>query len=204
MGRIAAVACVMFLCCRSGAAQAAPVTRAYADDHGWVHIIVAAGHEQIIKPERWQAGGGFESVQTAFDGKTVGWLADEMLTPDEGATNYAYPVALDLDIWRDGRVIRKFPTPGFPIDQWRFLKDGREVAFHVAPPHGIEYYNCFLFDVTSGKRLAHWSLDRKDYVVPDWAKPLLADDPLPGPDEIDVWLANLPRQTARPSTRPRQ
>jgi hypothetical protein len=92
-------------------------------------------------------------------------------------------------------VIRRFRTPGLPIDNWIFLKDGNEVAFHVAPTHGQEFYDCTLLDVNTGKKLADWSLDRKDYVVPDWAKPLLVDDPLPGPDEIHNWIPDGPTPT---------
>ena len=127
-------------------------------------------------------------MQVAPDGKTVGWLADQILTPLEGAANYSYPVALELDVWRDGQVIRKFSPDAYVIRNWVFLKDGNEVAFHAAPPHGQEFFDCTLFDVGTGKRLAQWRLDRKDYVIPDWAKKLLADDPLPDSDELSNWF----------------
>jgi hypothetical protein len=71
------------------------------------------------------------------------------------------------------------------IQNWIFLKDGAEVAFHTAPLHGQEYYNCTLFDVATGRQLAKWAVDRRDYVVPDWAKPLLVNDDLPTPEEFD-------------------
>ncbi|HTV14249.1 MAG TPA: hypothetical protein VME68_06015 [Acidobacteriaceae bacterium] len=159
--------------------------KAYADKKGAVHIIGVDGREQTIDPKKWQAGAGYESVIVAPDGKTVGWLADRLLSPLEGSTNYSYPVALELDVWRDGRVIRKFSPSAYVIQNWIFLKDGEEVAFHTAPPHGQEFFNCTLFDVGTGKQLAQWELDRKDYVVPDWAKGLLVDADLPTPDEFE-------------------
>ena len=147
-----------------------------------MHILTADGREHVITPREWQDGGAFRDVDVAADGRTVGWIADQMLSPLEGGTNYAYPVGADVEVWRDGKVIRKF-SPGV-IQNWIFLKNGEEVAIHTDPPHGQQSYDCTRFDVHTGKKLSHWSLDRKDYVVPEWAKPLLVNDPLPDPDEI--------------------
>jgi hypothetical protein len=121
-----------------------------------------------------------------------------MFAPFEAGTNYAYAIPLELDIWREGRVIRRFAL-GQGIQSWIFLKGGDEVAIHTAPPHGQEFFDCTLFNVKTGKETAHWSLDRKDYVVPVWAKPLLEDDLLPGPDEISNWFPDDPA-TEKPST----
>lgn len=164
------------------------VTKANVDGKGWVHLVTADGRDHTIRPQKWQAGGGFEDIRIASDGATVGWLADAMLAPFEGNTNYSYAVALELDVWREGHVVRRFKPPSFAIRHWMFLKGGNEVAFHVAPAHGQEFYECTLFDVTAGTELARWELDRRDYVVPEWAKPLLVDHPLPGPDEISNWF----------------
>ncbi len=179
--------------CASALAETCPaVTKAYVDPSGAVHIATADGREQTIKPRKWQSGAGFDDLKIASDGKTVGWLADQMLSPMQGATNYSYPVALELDIWRDGHVIQRFSPPALIIQNWTFLENGNQVAFHIAPPHGQEFYDCTLLDVNTGKRLAHWALDRRNYVVPAWAKPVLEDDPLPGPDEISNWLPAAP------------
>ncbi len=168
------------------AAGSPQVTRAYVDDKGAVHIVMADGDEHTIKPFKWQNGGSFTDVDVAGDGRTVGWVANQMLEPLEAGTNYALEAGLDVEVWRDGKVIRKF-APGV-IRDWTFLRGGQEVAIHTAPLHGQEFYDCTRFDVGTGKELEHWSLDRRDYVVPDWAKPLLANDPLPGPDEISNWI----------------
>jgi hypothetical protein len=195
MRKLIAILCLASTCSLVFAAHGPAVTKAYVDDKGRVHIVTADGREHAIRPEKWQSGGGFEGIQIAPDGQTVGWLADQMLTPLEGATSYPYAVSLELDVWRAGRVIRRFSPPALTIQNWIFLKDGNEVAFHVAPTHGQEFYDCTLLDVNTGKEIAHWSLDRKDYVVPDWAKPLLVDDPLPGPDEIHYWIPDSPTPT---------
>jgi hypothetical protein len=179
------------------------IKKAYVDHSGKVQIATTDGREQTIRPRKWQSGAGFEEIKVAPDGRTVGWLADRMLSPLEGATNYPYTVATELEIWRDGRVIRRFGASELVIQNWIFLKDGEQVAFHIAPPHGQEFYDCTLIEVNTGKKLAHWALDRRDYVVPDWAKPLLEDDPLPGPDEISNWFPESPAP-AKNTLQPKQ
>jgi hypothetical protein len=161
-------------CCFAYQAHRSAVRRAYVDSKGWVQIVTADNRTQTIRPEKWQAGGGFEDVDLATDGRTVGWLADQMLTPLEGGTNYLYAVAVRLQIWRDGRVIRNFPAPALVIHDWVFLNNGSTVAFHVAPPRGKDALGCFLYDVNTGKELARWSLDSKDPVAPDWVRKLFA------------------------------
>ena len=197
MRKLFCIFCVVLPCSLALAATGPAVTKAYADTKGWVHIITADGLEHTIRPRKWQAGGGFDDIVVAQDGRTVGWLANQMLTPLEAGSNYSYSVAFELDVWRDGRVIQKFSPPALTIQNWIFLKGGNEIAFHVGPLHGQEFYDCTLFDINSGKELAHWALDRKDYTVPDWAKQLLVDDPPPGPDEISNWFPDAPTSTKR-------
>jgi len=198
--KMIAALCLGASCSMAMALPGPAVTKAYADSKGLVHIVTDNGRDHTIRPKKWQAGGGFGTIVIAPDGKTVGWLTEAMLTPFQGNTRYSYAVALELDIWRPGRVIRRFPTPALTIQNRISLKDGNEVAFHIVPPHGQEFYNCILFDVSTGKELAHWGLDRKDYVVPDWAKPLLGDS-LPGPSEIHYWF---PDEPASEATQPKQ
>jgi hypothetical protein len=175
------------------AAAGPAVTTATIDEKGAVHIVMADGREHILKPLEWQNGGGFADAEVAGDGRTVGWVANQMLEPLQAGTNYAFETGAEVDVWRDGQVIRKF-SPGL-IREWMFLKNGHEVAIHTAPLRGQEFYDCLRFDVRTGKELEHWSLDRRDYVVPDWAKPLLVNDALPGPDEISNWIpeAQVPK-----------
>jgi hypothetical protein len=163
-----------------------------------VHIVTGDDRDHTIKPKKWQDGGGFTALAVAPDGGTVGWLANQMLTPLEGETSYSYPVALELDIWRDGHVMRRFSTPALTIRNWMYLKDGDEVAFHSVPPHGQEFFDCTLFDVNGGKELAHWILDRKDYVAPNWVKGLLVDDPLPAQNTFPTGFQIEPALSQKP------
>ena len=172
------------------AASGPAVTKAYIDGKGSIHIITSDGHDQTIRPAKWQNGGGFEDIDVAPDGRTVGWVVNQMLNPFEGGTNYAYEVGANLSVWRDGKVLRKF-EPGL-IRDWVFLKKGAEVAIHTGPTHGQQFYDCMRYDVATGKELEHWNLDRRDYVVPEWAKPLLVNDPPPGPEDISDWFPDHP------------
>jgi hypothetical protein len=194
MRKLLAIFCLALSCSLAFAANGPAVTKAFTDGKGVLHILSADGRDHRIKPKKWQAGGGFEQLKVAPNGKTVGWLVEQMFAPFEAGTNYAYTISLELDIWRAGHVIRKFGSAQ-GIQDWIFLKGGDEVAFHTAPPHGQEFFDCTLLDVITGKEIARWSLDRRDYVVPDWAKPLLVDDPLPGPDEIHYWIPDSPTST---------
>ena len=181
-------------CAALSAAKKDAVKRAFADGKGVVHIVTADGVDHVFHPKKWQDARGAGSVMVAEDGKTVGWLAKEALSPRESGASYSYAGALELDVWRGGRILRRF-GPGQDIRDWIFLEGGNEVAFRLAPLHGDREFYCTRFDVGTGKELAHWSLDRKDYVVPDWAKPLLKDDPPPGPDDIANWFPDAPTRT---------
>ena len=173
------------------------VTKAFIDSNGSIHIVTEDSREQTITPEKWQNGGGFSDVIVASDAKTVGWVANQMLTPLQGGTNYEYAIGVEVEVWRSGKVIQKISTDAYAIRDWIFLKDGEEVAIHTAPPHGQEFFDCTRFDTRTGKKLTHWSLDRRDYVVPEWAKQLLVNDLLPGPDEISDWFP----QNTKPKTK---
>jgi hypothetical protein len=168
------VFCLVSACSVASAGTGPIVEKAFVDSNGRVHIHTTDGRDHIVRPEKWQAGGGFEVVKVAADGRTAGWLADQMLTPSQGGTSYSYPVALRLEIWRDGRIIRSIPAPAFAIHHWTFLKDGAEVAIHIAPPHGLDLRDSMIFDVDSGKELARWSSEERHSPVPDWVGQLFA------------------------------
>jgi hypothetical protein len=180
MRKLFAVLSLISACCLELAAIGPAVTKAELDARGRLHIVTADGRDHTIMPKRWQSGGGFGGVKISPDGRSAGWLVQQMLTPSQGGTNYSYAVALELDIWRDGRVIRRFSQEQ-GIKDWIFVNNGNEVAFRTGPLHGQDFFDCALFDVNSGKELARWSLDRKDSIVPAWAKQVLANDPPPAP-----------------------
>ena len=195
MRKLFALLCLASACMP---ASAQTVTKAYADSKGSIHVITADGRDHTMRPKRWQAGGGFEAIKIAPDRRTVGWLADQLLDPLEASSSDSYPVAQELTIWRDGRVLRRFPAPALIIWDWIFLDGSKEAAFHFAPPRGQDFdYNCARFDIGTGKQIAQWKLDRRDYVIPDWAKPLLADDPLPDPEELSKRFPDTPAPTEK-------
>jgi hypothetical protein len=177
MQELLAIFCLSLLACPlSFAANGPAVTNAYADVKGWLHVISADGRDHLIGPKKWQSGGGYGVVKISPDGESVGWLAKQMLTSLQAGANYSYPVALELVIWKQGHVIRRFSSEQ-AIQNWIFLKGGDEVAFSRAPLHGPGVY-CTLFEVESRKELAHWTLDPDDHAIPDWAKQLLDGSPI--------------------------
>ncbi|MDE3187722.1 MAG: hypothetical protein KGM96_09395 [Acidobacteriota bacterium] len=185
----------LVLCCTIAFAAAQTiVTKAFTDSKGQLHIVTSDWQDHLIRPEEWQAGGGFDSIDIAPDRRTVGWLVLQQLSPLEGGTNYSYSVAADLDVWRDGQVIRRIPSPFGGIKDWVFWKGGSEIALYGAPTHGPDFFFSQLIDVRTGKELAHWSIDRRDYVVPAWAKALLENETLPSPDDLTPWFPENERK----------
>lgn len=122
-----------------------------------MHILTADGRDHMILPKKWQAGGGFDGIEIAPDRGTVGWLVYKKLTPLEAGENDSHLVALELDIWRGGRIIRRFHSDQ-DIRFWIFLKNGSQVSFRKATLHGNMSSDCTLLDVRTGKQLATCSL----------------------------------------------
>jgi hypothetical protein len=152
-----AIFCLASACSLAFAANSPAVSKAYTDDRGTLHILTADGRDHTIEPKKWQAGGGFSGIQIGPDRGTVGWLVNRKLTPLEAGGSDPYTVAVELDIWRDGRIIRRFHSDQ-DIRYWTFLKNGSQVSFRKAPLHGDMSSYCTLFDVSTGKQLATCSL----------------------------------------------
>ena len=182
MQKLPVAACLIVGGLFAHAANPGEITKAFVDGTGALHVVAANGEDHKIQPQKWQAGGGFEQVAIGPDHQTVAWLETQMLSPLEGGTNYAYAVALELEVWRDGRIVRKFPAPAFTIQEWTFVKGSSEVAFHVRPPHCKDDDDCYLFDISTGKRIAHWSRDQKASSMPAWASSLLRSELAPAPN----------------------
>ncbi|HKF48031.1 MAG TPA: hypothetical protein VKB38_11790 [Terracidiphilus sp.] len=157
-------------------AKDAPVARAYQGDDNLVHIVTVDGRDRAIQAEKGQAG--IENVRVAGDSRTVGWLVDV-----PSSCCMSYPIPVELVLWRSGRVIRKFWKTQ-AIFGWAFLRGGEEVAYHTAPLHGSEIYQCYREDVGTERLLDQWSLASKT-PPPDWVKPLDAQVPIPDHDNPD-------------------
>ncbi len=135
----------------------------FVDKNGRVHIRTRDGGEQVVPGEPHQRG--IESVQTAPDGQTVGWLVDYS-DPDNSS-----PDAGKLVIFRGGRIVRRFDSDQV-FGSWTFYAQEAQVAYHVGPIHGEESSHCELRDVKTGRLLAQWNGDLDDTKRPQWAKGL--------------------------------
>lgn len=161
-----------FAAALAGAQSAGIESATAAGTH--VHIISKGGQEWTVPSEQGQEG--VENVQVADDGSTVGWLVDKF---DSCCVSYAIPA--ELVVWRDGTVIRRFDHLGQAVFGWTFLRSGAELAFHQAPLHGDEIYDCTRVDVRTGKVLEEWWMG-KTKSAPAWVKLLDQQYPMPDPD----------------------
>ena len=152
-------------------AQVAPptVTSATAvSSTGAVQISYSDGKEVSAPKLKDQVSFGRPLV--ARDKRTVGWLA--MFS----ACCTSYPIPLTLVLYRDGKIIASI-SPGRSIFHWVFLSQGNRIACSTDILHGgtdlsVDYW---LYEVSSGKLLASWSL-REAKEQPEWVGLLLSDD----------------------------
>jgi hypothetical protein len=97
-----------------------------------------------------------------------GWTLDGPI-PDHPGEKFPRT----LVIARNGRVIRRFPGEGF-IWRWKFLADGRQVAYESGPMHFV--LACVLADIETGKELSRYDcFPELPSDAPDWVKTLEAN-----------------------------
>ncbi len=140
-----------------------------------MHIVTADDQDETVPPEKGQDG--IENVRVAEDGHTAGWLVNLWASC---CVSYSIPVRMVL--WRDGGVIRRIDSHQ-AIFGWTFLRGGKEVAFHTAPLHGSEVYDCSRVDVQTGRELGEWSMTQKT-PAPDWVYLLDKQFAMPDPDDL--------------------
>lgn len=131
---------------------------------GRTHVVDTHHKDHIVVAEKNQIG--IDSIQTAEDGKTVGWL---VLYKDSGGSS---PVRGTLVVWRGGKVVRRFQT-----DQtfWSWAFDdahAKRVAYHVGAMHGEPTARCELHDVKNGRLVLSWQGDLQDAKRPPWTEGL--------------------------------
>jgi hypothetical protein len=136
---------------------------ASAGPDGAAQITLADGKKLTIPKERAQVG--ISELQTAPDGRAVGWLVDY----DDGGSR---PFPGMLVVWRAGKIIRRFPAAQ-SFYSWTFYAGDKQVAYHVGPLHGEEKSHCELHDVDTGRLIAAWDgdLESPDH-QPAWTKGL--------------------------------
>ena len=102
-------------------------------------------------------------VNVADDGHTRGWL---ILSSNPAGTS---PIATQLRISRDGRVVRTFTTEQV-FWSWGFEPGSKRVAFHTGPTHGEPASHCELHDIATGKLIDSWDGDLQSAARPKWSK----------------------------------
>ena len=139
------------------------LSRVYADRKNQAHVVYTNGKDAVVAAERGQIG--IDSIQTAGDGQTAGWLV-LYADPDGGS-----PVAGSLVLWRAGKIIRHFHSDQ-TFWSWTFYAHVEQVAYHVGPTHGETVSHCELHDIQSGHLVASWDGDLDDPKRPPWTKGL--------------------------------
>ena len=134
---------------------AEPVIEIYktisVDDHHQLHIVTADGH--IITPRMGKDQIGFQSPALSPDKRTAGWLA---LYSVPGVTS-ALP--LDLVIYKNGETLHRFKGNHLPIWNWKFLDDGRQVAYGRDTLHFSDGGHYELRNVESGRLVSSYNGD---------------------------------------------
>ena len=130
------------------------------DAQGQLHIATADRRD--VTPARAVDQVGFDKPAISADGTTVGWLA---LYPN---CCTSYPIPLALVIYRDGKVRHTFGER-FPVWNWRFEANGKQVAFAQETVHGHLGVHFELRDVDTGQLIAaHDGDPRPD--APQWLR----------------------------------
>jgi hypothetical protein len=132
---------------RSSAQAPLAVSKAYLDS-GSVHILYTDGEQ--IQPIAEKEQASCESLKVAEDNQTVGWLVD---FENPGTS---YPVPLDLVVFRNKKAIQRFGGDLAPIEDWRFVERGKQVAFVTNALHGGGRAHYELHDAGKGTLLAKW------------------------------------------------
>jgi hypothetical protein len=131
-------------------ASPAEVGKAFAGKDARVHIVRSDGAgELVVPPEPGQDS--VQQIKVAVDRRTVGWLVS---TYASCCVSYAIPV--DLVIWRDGHIVRRFHSAQF-IAEWNFARGAREVTFSTEVLHGDADATCYRKDIATGKQLESWA-----------------------------------------------
>lgn len=132
-------------------------------DHNDLRVLFGNGKDLQLSREKNQVGYSLPAV--AKDGRAAGWLAK---TP---FCCTSYPIALQLQIYRPGKPLRRFSGDGRAIFHWRFVRDGKYVAFYQDFLHGTSMPHYELRDVDTGKLRGKWNGELTAR-APKWAREL--------------------------------
>lgn len=136
---------------------------ATVDSRGQLHILLDSGKE--IQPPKTRTQVAFDSARIAADHRTVGWLVMYEKSP----SNQTYPLALELTLYRNRRVLHTFAA-GQTFWDWQFWDRDKRVAYCTGPVHGGAA-ECVLRDVETGRVVERWRV-KEESEPPDWARAL--------------------------------
>lgn len=162
MGCVAVVAGVV-LAMRGPAAAGAAVSylAASVDAKQRLHVTTA-DHRELMPPlEGRQVG--FDRPAISKDHRSVGWLA---MFP--GCCT-AYPLPVELDVFKGGRIVRRFKGDGRAIFRWAFEDGDTRVALYQDFPHGQGGGHFELRDLATGKLVARYDKP-PSLAAPQWVR----------------------------------
>jgi hypothetical protein len=128
-----------------------------------LHLVQASGGEFTLPQEKGAVGVSYAML--APDNRAVGWLVNSQFCCT------SYPLAFTLVVYRPGEPLRRFSGDHRSIFGWRFLENGRQVAFYQSYPHGDLRKHYELRDVEIGRLLERWDEDSTDK-MPAWVRAL--------------------------------
>jgi hypothetical protein len=147
--------------------------------HGNIRLVYADGRRDQITTQGTAVGNeGFvgdkenglfatPDPQLSPDGQTVGWTRGEHKPCVGWSIGGTMFVNTKLVLFRHGKVLRIFQSPGTFITGWRFWNNGKYVAMGSRWHHGLGYVR--LFDVKSGKLLERLSTPDANAKKKKWA-----------------------------------
>lgn len=134
------------------------LAKVFVGPDGLAHIVDAGGRDKTFKHEPGQAS--VADPRLSDDRRAAGWRVEELNCCT------SYPIPLRLAVYRDGR--KRIIAPGLMIDDWAFVDGGSEIALSSGFVHGATERTLDLYQIRSGRRLAHWTGDARA-TPPRWA-----------------------------------
>ena len=160
----------LLLACGPGRAAADTYTGAAVDSSGVLRILRRNGGAIVVARDSAQVE--FDEIAISRGGRAVGWLA---LYPN---CCTSYPIPLHVTVYANGRL-RTFGDGSLAVSRWKFVADGRRIAFRQETVHGGFGVHYELGDVRSGRLVAQFD------------PPTDGDGrPLPGHD-VPAWVREL-------------
>src|SRR5512143_968355 len=141
---------------------AAQDSTVYIDTARNVHVVEFGGRDVRITRD-----GRYRDAQRSPEAGVIGALVTSTLEPETESRD-SLEVAEVLQIWRGGRVIRRF-TPGGYIRAWGFANRGHAVAVYSGALHFAGFY--VLYGLDRGRELAN-AEDPVTGSSPEWVRSL--------------------------------